>query len=349
MKRLFLFLASACLLGFTQAQITLDSSSVGQPGSVYIVAQDTVLPVGYNLGTPGTNLTWDFSQLNQDVYDTVTYADPDNTPFGADYPSANLCISRGSNGMGYAYFEKTAATFSLLGFAADPFMSGNPFIIRQTPPSLSGIFPWTYQSSLSDTSTFSVRIDGTFLGVAGVDSVEFISTTEREVVCDSWGDLILWGNTYSALRNKEVRNTRDLTNVRFFGFWTNFQDTSYTDSSFIWLNNTKGYTLAQADYQGGVLVRIEYQDANPVAMDAGLAGEVVVYPNPAHDRVTIQSSLDEIATVRLFSLNGKLLREVEMNLQRAELNLQGLAPGIYLLQGLDMNQGTRMQRKLVVR
>ena len=349
MKKILSLIAFACVLGSTQAQITLSSSSVGPIGSTYYVGVDTSLDVGYDIGMPGTNLTWDFTLLNQDYYDTIMYLDPANTPSGPDFPTANLSVSRSSDPSAYAYFDKSTTEFNLLGFAADPFQTTVPLIAQQNPPATSAVFPWTYMSTLADTSGFSIRIDGSFLGFPGVDSVEIVSESMTYTNCDSWGNLMLWGNSYSALRNRGITTTHDLVNARFFGSWTNFQDTTYTDSTFTWLNDTKGYTLAEAKFIGGVLDEIIYQDANPVGINRLIDRATLVYPNPTTSNVIIRNDLGSIHTVRVWDVSGKLIHTQPMNGTQTEINLAGIAPGLLLIQGLDENGAAVMSRKLVLR
>lgn len=348
MKKRILFLFALLTAFGLQAQITLDSSSVGNIGTSYFVGVDTLLDGGFTIGQPGTALTWDFSQLNQDEYDTIYFRDPAATPYGADFPNANRAVEQASGAGAYAYFVLSADSFNLLGVAADPFQTGNPFIVRQIPPVASGVFPFTYGGTFSSTSTYRVTLDGASVG-APVDSIRLTSTSTRDVVCDAWGDLILWSGTFPALRSKEIATTHDIIEVQFFGFWSPFQDTIYTDSTFRWNDNAKGYTLAEARYIGGVLEDITYVDPNPVAISPAYLMAIQVYPNPATDRVIVQTELEEVKTVELYSLQGQLLRRVPVSGLRTELDLQGITPGVVLLQALD-DQGRALRaQKIIVR
>ena len=74
--------------------------------------------------------------------------------------------------------------------------------------------------------------------------------------------------------------------------------------------------------------------------------EIVLFPNPAQDRVTIQQSdATPYNTVDLQDLQGKTL--LHKSLQRdTELELNSLAPGIYLLQ-FSGSAGKRVERLVV--
>jgi hypothetical protein len=347
MKKQLLFLLLLLISFGVQAQLTLSNTSVGNVGDVFFLGTDTSLAPGY-IGQGGANQTWDFSQLNQDEYDSIYFRDPSTTPYGADFPNANRAVEQASAPGAFAYFTLSAVSFDLLGFAADPFQTGSPFIIRQTPSVTSGSFPYTFGDSFGGTSSYSISIEGAAVG-APVDSIRFTSTVTRNVTCDGWGDLILWSGTFPSLRSKEVTTTNDVTEVLFFGFWSPFQDTTYTDSTFRWNDNTKGYTLAEARYIGGILDDITYIDPNPVAINPAYLSAIQIFPNPATEQVIVQTELSEVATVELYSLQGQLLRTVPVRGLRTEVSLEGVAPGIVLLKTLDAQGNALRTQKVMVR
>jgi hypothetical protein len=348
MKRPVLFLFALLTALAMQAQITLTSASVANVGATFVTATDFDLPPGFSIGPPGTAQIWDFSQLNQDDYDTISFIDPATTPYGADFPSANRAVMQGGALDGYAYFELTASSFSLLGFAADPFQTGTPFVIYQNPPQVNGVFPFTYGDSFGGTSSYSVTLDGATVGLP-VDSVRFTSTVTNAVTGDAWGDLTLWGGTYACLRTKDIVTTNDVIEAQVFGFWAPVEDTTYTDSIFRWFDNTKGYILAEARYIAGVLEEIEYVDPNPVAIDPAYLAAIQVFPNPASERVIVQTELSEVKTVELYNLQGQRLRTVPSSPGRTEIPLQDIAPGVILVQCLNSEGVALRSQKIVVR
>ncbi|HOK36746.1 MAG TPA: T9SS type A sorting domain-containing protein, partial [Paludibacteraceae bacterium] len=58
-----------------------------------------------------------------------------------------------------------------------------------------------------------------------------------------------------------------------------------------------------------------------------LKGKIHIYPNPVSDIIYIQIENEEIPTLQLYSLNGKLLKETKA----LEMNIQGIVPGTYIL------------------
>ena len=68
-----------------------------------------------------------------------------------------------------------------------------------------------------------------------------------------------------------------------------------------------------------------------------------VYPNPGRDWVVLEHEGAEDAMVRIFDMQGRLLKQVQMTGQRLHLNLEGLPAGLYSVQ-LASEQGLLHQR-----
>lgn len=56
-----------------------------------------------------------------------------------------------------------------------------------------------------------------------------------------------------------------------------------------------------------------------------------VYPNPAQDAITISIPGATVSSSYLYDMNGRLVKSLNGNNERMQMNLEGLAPGIYLL------------------
>jgi hypothetical protein len=57
-----------------------------------------------------------------------------------------------------------------------------------------------------------------------------------------------------------------------------------------------------------------------------------VYPNPAHDRLTVELPDNTEARLRVFDAMGQLVLEAVSHADRTELDLSGLKPGHYVVQ-----------------
>ena len=103
-----------------------------------------------------------------------------------------------------------------------------------------------------------------------------------------------------------------------------------------WVFTDNGTTLQLLDKQGNVLAtelldnvrKIRFAEpSTPSAIESALqAGQIVVYPNPAHDLLIVQGA--ETQTLRVFDMQGRIVVTAETN----EVNVSGLESGTYLLQ-----------------
>ena len=103
-----------------------------------------------------------------------------------------------------------------------------------------------------------------------------------------------------------------------------------------WVFTDNGKGLQLLDKQGVVLAqesldnvrKITFAEpSTPSAIESALqSGQIVVYPNPAHDLLIVQGA--DAQPLRVFDLQGRLLKAVTAS----ELTVSDLANGTYLLQ-----------------
>jgi hypothetical protein len=347
MRKVLPLLVLLLSLGQLQAQITLTQNDVGSIGSVFYMGVDNDFPPGANVGPSGANVAWNFAGLNVNFYDTIAFIDPGTTPYGANFPASNLTITQTTLPGGYAYAESDNSFLDLIGVAGDPLGFNQTFVLAQEPPLRIANFPFTYQDQFLDTTGLDITIDAAPLNIPLTDSARYRQVQHREVISDAWGELTLWAGTYTnTLRVKEIVTSYDSVWLRTFGFWTLVQDSIYTDSVFTWWENGSGYFLAEASYEGPDLDRITYRDPNPVAIAPALPADVRVYPNPATDRLIIEQGQLLHSDVQLLDMQGRVLKEMPLTSYRNTLDLNGLAPGMYLyrLKGVDgvMTRGGKL-------
>lgn len=348
MRTSVLFPLFALLASGVAAQPILDQTAVGQVGSTYYMGiQDTFGP-GFNLGGAGSNQTWDFSSLWVNDTDTVWFIDPDSSNYGAQFPTANLVIKQASLGDGEAFLQSAPGYLDLLGLAADLLNTGSPIVVHQNPPSRIAQFPFTYLDSYSGVAVIDVTEDASSLGIPFVDSARYKNVLNRNAVADGYGTLTLPAGTYTnALRVKEINHQVDSIWIHTFLGWSLYQDSSYTDSTFTWWNGSKGYFLAQAVYEGPNLGSIEYQDPVIVGKPDVGARLFAVYPNPALNRLSIDTD-GRTYELRIHDLQGRLVAQEEVVGTHAELEVGGFQRGYYLYSVLDQRGTVLQSGKLVL-
>jgi uncharacterized repeat protein (TIGR01451 family) len=63
-------------------------------------------------------------------------------------------------------------------------------------------------------------------------------------------------------------------------------------------------------------------------------GQVQVYPNPAHDRITVRMAETQLRQLRSLTVDGRVVRDLRVSGTQADVDLEGLAPGMYLLHAI---------------
>ncbi|MEO0471724.1 MAG: T9SS type A sorting domain-containing protein [Bacteroidota bacterium] len=107
------------------------------------------------------------------------------------------------------------------------------------------------------------------------------------------------------------------------------------------------YRIKQIDLDG----EFSYSDIRQVQMADWSATFLQAYPNPATDKIHVISRLSNSSmyTLRLSDLQGKVLHEqrTEVSLQPVEINLDGLAKGMYILDVLEEAEGVGQSWKII--
>jgi hypothetical protein len=64
-----------------------------------------------------------------------------------------------------------------------------------------------------------------------------------------------------------------------------------------------------------------------------------VYPNPVREQLTVELAGKQgaDATLTITDLTGKLLKQVNLTGSKTVIDMNGIAPGIYMLQYADAN------------
>ena len=100
-------------VSIAQAQITINSSDIGQAGDSMIVGNDDPSTT-MSVGSTGSQ-SWSF-EFVVDNYNTLKFQDPVNTNSSSTFPGADIAIERQSDTL---FFKKDASEFSLDGLSGD--------------------------------------------------------------------------------------------------------------------------------------------------------------------------------------------------------------------------------------
>jgi len=240
MVHLLLFLVAIFIFASTsQAQISITSSDLlALIGTSQSVESDTSGGITVNVGSAGTNQTWDFRSLTIDgVNAAFDFIGPTGTPFEGDFPTANFVqrLEFDAQTSLYTYSEVTSDAFSQLGIGT---VSTNPdtsFIMERSddvaPLPLTFGTMWT--STTTDTTDFGS-------GVLFVNN----STTTNNV--DGWGTVRLPVGDFDCLRIRE--DSEHISETIFNG---NVQTSDTTrDISYTWVSKQNFLLVAVTSQDG---------------------------------------------------------------------------------------------------
>ena len=129
------------------------------------------------------------------------------------------------------------------------------------------------------------------------------------------------------------------------------------------LGLNSGFGLQDLFCKDGFVFVVEYHSQTTILTNndkvttAGPFGRVnlkmpiVIYPNPAHDRLTIRwenDTLPEEFLIQLYDIKGRLVYSQEISDNPARLYLKNLAPGLYFYQLLNINKNIISEGKLLI-
>ncbi|MCB9232722.1 MAG: HYR domain-containing protein [Bacteroidia bacterium] len=109
----------------------------------------------------------------------------------------------------------------------------------------------------------------------------------------------------------------------------------------VFLQNKNTREVYQTAYSGPQLITASEPGPAPAEP------QLLIWPNPARDLVRVEISEGILSHATLINLTGQVLRNWELHQNSAELSLEGLSAGVYLL-NLQTMDGQNLTRKIVV-
>jgi 1,4-alpha-glucan branching enzyme len=112
------------------------------------------------------------------------------------------------------------------------------------------------------------------------------------------------------------------------GWWYNY----ITGDSINVTNVNQTVSLQPGDYVVYTDIKLNTKPVNPVGLsDLQISKLSNVYPNPANDKLVIQSLKQPISSVILMDCSGKIILQADDIGNEGELEISGVADGLYLL------------------
>ncbi len=252
-----------CIAIHSNAQITITSADMPSVGDTFHSLRDPLpLPPGFSIGQAGPNRTWDFSTLDGTVPLNTYAVTPASTPYGSNFPNANLALT--NDHVGYIFYKNTSTALKIEGLATIDASLGSIIIVYSPVPDQYR-FPTTYPNNFSGTTGFQNSkdyddlppaiqhlIDSLASGVT-VYTVRVRNTTTYTDTIDAWGKVTTPIGTYDALRRKRVENATNIIDVEIQGVfgpqWVNNAATRQSSStSYSWLASVTEVPLVTLEY-----------------------------------------------------------------------------------------------------
>ncbi|NNM95218.1 MAG: T9SS type A sorting domain-containing protein [Bacteroidia bacterium] len=334
-----------CLLAAANrcsAQITYTQSDLPKAGVIYYRSTDS--STSLSPGSGGAAQTWNLTPLTASSKDTLKVLNPAGTPYSGKFPSANLAAEIGSTGV-YDYLTESGSSLQLNGAwsAATQF----EFIPDWTMLSL----PATYNTKWMGTFKDAIKMA---YPVPPYDSVEVVSHTNYYDTVDGYGSATTPYKTFSnTLRLVEVDRGIDSTYLQNASthVWSSFgAPTKSWQKTFTWYD-ANDFQVAKATLKDSTATTYSYQWLTNIVAginEVTLSNQAKIYPNPATDELNIQVTKPGAKYFNVFDITGKEMFSTEISATLSQVNVSGLANGLYLYSITDMNGTTTGSGKFII-
>ena len=330
MKKIQIILLLCVFLGTTTfAQITLTLNNMPKAGMTTFGAYDdsTNLETA-RLGNAGVNQTWDFSNTLPTSASLVTaaYMNVGDTPYAADFPTANLAENINLGGVDYGFFYTLSDqnAYANLGYKV-----GNGYFEKYDRPDKVFVFPFSYLSTFDQSYSSAGYLDA---------RTTIASTFRQHVEADAWGTVKTNLGMFPCLRVKRIQfDTSRISNYgtstqkdTIFEWWT----AQHRDPVFTYaLSTVKQPNGSIQIFKSTTMLTRQLTAVNEPKAENNIHS---AFPNPTNGLTTLLFDMKTAAIVDFltYSLDGKLVAAERgvfcpegRNTQ--SLNLSSMQSGIY--------------------
>lgn len=102
------------------------------------------------------------------------------------------------------------------------------------------------------------------------------------------------------------------------------------------------HRLTQASYSNGVGIQYSYDQLGNRTQETKMStlsveevkplNSLTVYPNPFKDVLNIQAKEDNLISLQLFDINGRVIKQESISGTSYQLNLENLSQAVYILE-----------------
>lgn len=359
MKKKILSLASLLSVGAIalHAQITLNSTHIVSVGAAVEQSVDTI-PGAITIGSSGANQTWNYTSMNQDYIDTLTFSNPASFPGAASFPSANMGLTVSSQPDVWQFLNKSSAGLFVVGQT----MIQQAQQIEMAYTATIITFPSTMGTTFS--GSWSGQIAQLFVGQLGIDSARITRGATTSSVIDAWGNLTTPLGTFASLRQNVNETTVDTTWILQSGTWSiidpftasliGVQPIAFdtTNTARWWTDNPASkFPLLEMNYDnGGTVNRVSWQKSSPTVglNELKASSNFNVYPNPTKDVVTFATNVANNSEIAIMDITGKTIKTITFNTTKQAIDVSGFDSGIYFYTIRDRVSGKVLRNNKII-
>lgn len=333
------------LIGFLQAQISIDQSDMPQNGDT-IRTSITFNILQIDPVPTGENYNWDFSDIipmEQRVDSFLNMSDV-SIVYQLFFAGAANQVRTSGRGVlpsgdeqnAYTFIDNNTNSYSVVGVGAD--YNEIPIPLKFDGEDVLFEFPLNYPDESSSYTSYDIDIPG--VGYAE-------GWKDRTNIVDGWGSLTTPYGTFDVLRQRSEIIQYDSVYLDSLGYGIPI-NREYTE--YRWIAQDKGIPVlfVSDDFLGP---QISYIDsARLITGETILYADQVpsIYPNPASQKFTINNA-GVYNRMEIFDINGRKQYSSLLNTgkQHFYTGESGLIPGIYLVRfyGKDIAS----TQKLIIR
>lgn len=353
MKLTHLKIAAICTLLFsgfsTSAQIILNQEDFPSANDQVTVSQALDLQIDY--AATGSNYQWDFSNLNSlnqvtrvhspatglPLLINISYGPFAVTAYRASYfmPFTDLPLNQFGNLLPiqienvFQYTKKTAQRLTLLGYSAE--ISGQGIPIKSDTIETKYNFPLEYGDDY--TSKGYTNLDLSMF----VDA-QWVQSRKRHTVVDGWGQITTPYGTFDVLRvQHRIEETDSLS----------YEGTSFglqipVMYEYEWIAKGEDAPILKVvttELMGvETVITVEYKDNPPLGIDQIASEELLVFPNPVTDELTINWKSGE-KNVVIYDIDGSIVNQFSFDGITHKINTSTLKAGMYFI-SINNTDGT---------
>jgi hypothetical protein len=276
-----------------------------------------IIPVLSNVGCPITSVLADPLNDIFFMYDVKTNA--------LYWPQGEIfSLTTLEPGKGYI------ASFNKVVILTYPAYSGfkSGVILDNTEPEMNG--PWALVRT-GDVHFIAISSEA----VNNLENASFIGAFDGFGNCIGYTEVDGRGDNYllSVYGNDATTDTKDGAEETEPISFRSYFSSSQTETGLIAEFNTSFPNADGLYVSGGQSGIFNFKESSTGIGEAGIAGDIQIYPNPAKDELNIAikgfQTLQGFGT--LMSADGKLVKSFTLTGNQTQLNVQDLQPGIYIL------------------